>query len=202
MLLERTHLGRRVERLRGRSLGVEIAAALALEVDGRSVRVNWREVSVGMSEPGRILGGPFAVDSVAWLCFAEPSTSPRHVVILRDCFALPTPGESELKVEESPGVRVTFAGLSGGQPNLDSRWRADAHPTLGPGYRLEVEVDPAVAIAGDVCRAIDAGRSRGSAWPWIVALALLFGGVAAIAYRRRRSRPLSAGGASPPRSRS
>lgn len=169
----------------GRELGVEIAAGLALEVDGRAVRVNWTEVEVGLGEP-TIAGGSFAVDLVAWLCYPTGQRDTRHVVILRDRFSLPTPGESELKVEESPGAQVLFAGLTAGAPNRDLRWRGAEHPTLGPGYRLEVDVEPSVAIAGGVCGRPPPSESGGlGAW-WILVGGLLAAG-GALAWRYRKT---------------
>jgi hypothetical protein len=166
----------------GAELGAEVAAALALELDGAEVAIRWAEMNVGMSDDAAGAGA-LAVDLVAWGCWARASGP--HGVILRDRFALPTPGESELRIEESPGVLVRTSGLTGGGPTAELRWRGAAHPTWEPGFRAELEVDAARAPRGGVCRAPEGADDPRPRWPLAAAAVLALAGLALALSRGR-----------------
>nr|MBA3821257.1 hypothetical protein [Deltaproteobacteria bacterium] len=89
-------------------LAGEVAASLELEVDGRPHRVTWAVVSAGMGSP-QTTGGSFSVDLVAYLCLAE-ARGP-HRLRLRDRFRVPRPGETEVKLEDGPGIRIDRARI-------------------------------------------------------------------------------------------
>jgi hypothetical protein len=185
-------IGEAEARRLGEELGAEVAAALRVELDGAPVPLVWREVEVGVGDP-RIEGGSLAIDLVAWLCFAGPPGG-RHELVLRDGYVLPTPGESELRVEESPGVVVRAAGLgaaASGARDLDLRWRGAGQPTARDGYRVELEVDPELAMRGGVCGA-EAESSAGHRW-WAVAGLLIVGVLVVAGLLRARARARARG---------
>lgn len=149
---------RRLSEAEAQAYGDEIAAQaaprLSLEVDGRPVAVKWQEVEVGLGQPITDAGA-FAVDLIAWICLAEPRARLTHRVHLRDGFHLPDPGESELRAEESPGVRIVRSQLGPARSDrlrLDHRWTGGPGLAETDGYRLEFTVDPALALfGGDGC---------------------------------------------------
>jgi len=90
----------------GARLAREIAAALDISIDGAPRRLAWTTVSVGMGS-ARVAAGAFSVDLVAYLCL--PTARGRHEVRLFDQFRLPHPGETEVRVEDGPGVTIERA---------------------------------------------------------------------------------------------
>jgi hypothetical protein len=176
----------------GDQLAAQAAPRLSLEVDGHRTAIEWQEVDVGLGEPVTTAGA-FAVDMVAWVCLAEPQRRLAHGIVFRDSFQLPEPGESELRAEESPGVRITRSQLEGAsgspreRPRLHYRWTGGPGPAAD-GYQLEFEVDPAIATsAGGACaEPADGGGGRpGRGWLLAGALAAIaLGGVAAARLRR------------------
>ena len=162
----------------GRQVAAQTAPRLSLVVDGRAVPLEWDEIDVGLGEPITD-GGAFAVDLVEWICLAEPRTRLAHRVEFFDRFHIPDPGETELRAEESPGVRITRSdvgkpGEDRAPPRLDHRWMGGPGPAETDGYRLEFEVDPALATFAGAC---GENRSPGGR-SWLVAGAA---GLAALA---------------------
>lgn len=92
----------------GEQVARDLAAALEITVDGARRPVSWSQVVVGMGTP-RTAAGAFSIDLVAWFCLAPPRGT--HTVLLRDSFRLERPGETELKVEDSPGIKVDHARI-------------------------------------------------------------------------------------------
>jgi hypothetical protein len=170
----------------------EIAAALEVTVDSARRPVAWSQVVVGMGTP-KTAAGAFSIDLVAWFCLAPPRGT--HTMLLRDRLSLDNPGETEVKVEDSPGVKVDHARIG-----------ADAHlgieyKIIGAGGPLEddgLDVqftagDNAVVTSDAVCeraaprRDIPTGVIVGAAAVTAFALA----GIATLVRRRRarRARP-------------
>jgi hypothetical protein len=182
----------RLDEDEAREYGDEVAAQaaprLSLAVDGRPVAVQWAEIDVGLGQPVTDAGA-FAVDLVAWVCLDRPRERLTHRLHLRDGFHLPDPGESELRAEESPGVRIVRSHLGRGPDTvrLDHRWTGGPGALEAAGYDLEFVVDPALALyGGEACGAAKA--SVGTSRPWILvpAVVLVGAGVWLIMRRRRR----------------
>ena len=174
----------------GDEIAAQAAPRLSLEVDGQPVAIQWHEVDVGLGQPVTAAGA-FAVDLVAWICLDQPRERLAHRVRLRDGFQLPQPGESELRAEESPGVRITRTQLGSGRTEtarLEYRWTGGPGPTEMDGYYLEFEVDPALATFAGACDEPDASGGD-SAVPRVFVIAgLLALGAAAWLVSRRRVR--------------
>lgn len=101
-------------------LAAELAPALEVSIDGAPQQVAFRTVSAGMGS-SRVAAGSFSVDLVAYLCL--PSVRGRHEVRLFDRFRVARPGETEVRVEDSPGVRI-------------ERVRVGAHVDEQGGFRF------------------------------------------------------------------
>jgi hypothetical protein len=141
----------------GTRLAGEIARALDVAVDGRPQGVVWSQVVVGMGSP-LTTAGAFSVDLVAWACLTPPRG--KHVVLLRDHYAIERPGETEVKVEDSPGVTIHSTRIGG------ASWEDNDYKLVGPSGALETEgleldftASDKAAVTGDgVCEGPAAHR--------------------------------------------
>ncbi len=165
--------------------GEEIAAlvklAVSVTIDGRPTSIAWTTVDVGLGTPS-VVGGAFSVDLVGWLCTSGPS----HRLVLRDTVRLDRPGESEVKIEDGPGVLIGARTLGGqAMDKLDQLWTGADGP-LTEGLDLSWTVDDAAARPADG-RCHDA-RPKGSRWPWAKAtLALIaLAAIAMVAWKARQ----------------
>jgi hypothetical protein len=147
-------------------LAENVAGALTVTVDGQPVPVTWAQRHIGMGTPS-VAAGAFSVDLVAWLCF--PGPGPKHALELRDRFRLAAPGDTEVRVEQSPGVTVTRSVLaSSAQSMLDFKWVGDA-AYLHDGLRVDLEVGPDAPPAAEECARATApagAATGGSGWGW------------------------------------
>jgi hypothetical protein len=171
----------------GDRLAAQVAAALELDVDGRPEPVRWTTVDVGMGTPD-VAAGAFSVDMVAYACLASPRG--HHRVVLRDRFRVPQPGETEAKVEDSPGVTIERAHVGPAEDaSHDFRFAGPGGPIEDDGLELVFEAgEKAVVTADGLCVA----ATRASYTRWIV---LVVGvgvsvsvSVFVIVLRRRRRR--------------
>jgi hypothetical protein len=173
----------------GARLAAEIAAALEITVDAARHGVAWSQVVVGLGTPSTT-AGVFSVDLVAWLCLGPPRG--KHIVLLRDHYAIARPGETEVKVEDSPGVTIHSTRIGG------ATWEDNDYKLIGPSGALETDGlelqftagDKAPVTADAVCRrpaprALPTAAIVGAAAVTGFALA---GAVAlAVRFRRRRA---------------
>ena len=171
----------------GAEIGKEVAASLDISVDGARVPVSWRQVDVGLPTTD-VRGGSFAIDLVAVACLPRRGA---HEIAIRDDYALPTPGETELKVDQGLGVRLDHVQL-GDSPvhGTEVRIRGVGGP-LGEGWIVRFTVGPDTPAGGDDCAAGAANSLGPGQRPWLIALAI-FGGLAAVfalvMFLRRRRR--------------
>ncbi|HSR98457.1 MAG TPA: hypothetical protein VLM79_15470 [Kofleriaceae bacterium] len=124
----------------GTRLAGDIARALEITVDGKPQSVVWSQVVVGMGSP-QTTAGAFSVDLVAWVCLTPPRG--KHVVLLRDHYAIERPGETEVKVEDSPGVTIHSTRIGG------ASWEDNDYKLVGPSGALETEGFELDFTAGD-----------------------------------------------------
>ncbi len=175
----------------GEQLATQAAPRLSLEVDGRPVAIRWQEIDVGLGQPVADAGA-FAVDLIAWICLEQPRERLTHRLHLRDRFHLPDPGETELRAEESPGVRITRSHL-GTTPDtlrLDHRWTGGPGPAETAGYDLEFVVDPTLALfSGDACVVSEPPGDDTRRWILLLVPAAFAVAAAAWLLQRRRRQP-------------
>jgi hypothetical protein len=166
-------------------VGTEVAAALDIEVDGMAQRVQWDLVSAGMGSDA-VAAGSFSIDLVAFAC-GKAQTS--HRVLVRDQFRIPRPGETELKVEDSPGVTVQRAHVGpADDPSHDFRFAGPGGPLSDDGLTLEYSAtDKTPTIPTGKCVASAAAPTRQARWPLIALAALVvIGAAGTFVWRRRR----------------
>jgi hypothetical protein len=163
----------------GTGLASQVGASLQL--DGSARPVTWTVVDVGLGTPS-VAAGAFSVDMIAYVCADGRMT-------LRDQFRIPRPGETEVVVEDSPGVTVKTARIGA---NDDARrdWRF-----LGAGGPLSDEglevvwtstpVTPALPASTPCTASAPTGGKRGRL-PFVVgAVVVVCAAVAGVLVARR-----------------
>lgn len=168
-------------------LGAEVAASLDVQIDGMAQRVHWDIVSAGMGSDA-VAAGSFSIDLVAFVC----GEGAAHQVRVRDRFRIPRPGETEVKVEDSPGVTIQRAHVGpANDPSRDFRFAGPGGPLADDGLELHYTAgDKAQPVPSDKCAggARSAG-SAGSSRLGLVAIAIaVLAGVAGLLLWRRRQR--------------
>lgn len=173
----------------GDKLGAEVAAGLEVTVGGVTHPVRWSIVSVGMGTP-TTTAGAFSVDLVSWLCL--PAAGGRHTVAVRDRFRIPRPGETEVKVEDGPGITIHHARV-GTASTSDG---ANEYRFVGPGGPLADDGLDLAFTAGDgaprtadgACAGVPAHRPfpRGLIVGAAAVLAFVLAGVVVVVRRRAR----------------
>jgi hypothetical protein len=124
----------------GVTLAAKVAQALDLELDGAKYSLHWSAIDVSMGTP-QVAAGTFAVDLVAYACFAKPRG--RHHVLVRDRFAIARPGEVEARVEDAPGITIERARVGTlDDDNHDFRFAGADGPLADDGFDV-------VLVAGD-----------------------------------------------------
>lgn len=174
----------------GDELAQAVAAGLRITVDGVEIPVEWHQISVGLGTP-ETSAGAFSVDLIAWICV--PRARGEHRVTMLDAYRVPIHGETELRAEESPGVRITRSAISDDprQNAVEHKWRGGAAPTAHEPYELNYEVSPdAIPTTTEPC-AHAAPRNNddpasSKRWLTLAALAALLLTVTIIMIRRRR----------------
>jgi len=131
----------------GTKIAGEVAPALELTVDGKLQAVTWATVAVGMGSP-QVAAGAFSVDLVAWACL--PAARGKHRLVLRDRFRIPRPGETEAKVEDSPGVTIHHARVgTAHDPSHDYRFAGPGGPLADDGLDLEFTASDKAPLTAD-----------------------------------------------------
>jgi hypothetical protein len=168
-------------------LADQVASSLAVTVDGRGQPVTWAQRYIGLGTP-ITAAGAFSVDLVAWLCFSAAGTE--HTIELRDRFHLASPGDTELRVEQSPGVIVTRSTIGAStESTLDFKWVGDT-TYLQDGLRVELKVGPDAPPADAACTTAAAAKGPGgkgwgiARWGVLVGAVLAAAIIGGLAYRR------------------
>jgi len=130
----------------GADLLAQVAPAVTFELDGQPVTAKWKLTDVGLGL-AQVSGGAFAVD----LAVEAPTgaTAGAHTLWIDDRFKLPMPGDTEIRVEESPGVRAVAAHLGRDGQGLQLRYafRGEADKPGERGVRVDYSVDAEAARA-------------------------------------------------------
>ncbi len=169
----------------GQRLAGQVAANIELDIDGTRTPLTWQTVDVGMGTPD-VAAGAFSVDLVAYPCLA--TARGRHRLVLRDHLRLTNPGETEVKVEDSPGVTIDHARIGAADdPSYDYKFVGAGGPISDDGLDLQYNAGPKAPVTADgTCKA----AAQPGTWkvPWLVggALILAAGTAIFVLVRRRR----------------
>jgi hypothetical protein len=127
----------------GREIAGLVAPSVELTVDDRPAAIAWSEPAVGLGTPA-VEAGARAIDLIGWVCTGDGA---RHRLALRDRVRLDTPGETEVRLEDGPGIAFPDGERRlGGEPmgDLIVTWRGD-EDRLGRGLDVAYTVDEAMA---------------------------------------------------------
>jgi hypothetical protein len=143
-LLSEDETGPFVDELAGR-----VVAGLEVTFDGQPRTVTWALRDIGLGTPATDAGA-FSVDLIAYIC--APTDGEQHQLVLFDRFEMDRAGETEIRIEESPGVRVTRATLGEHGPSmLSMKWNGNRGPTALDGLHLAFEVGDDADPTDDLC---------------------------------------------------
>ena len=130
----------------GQKLARQVADGLEVELDGQIHPITWTEISVGMGSPA-VAAGTFSVDLVAWVCASRGA----HTLRLRDRFRITRPGETEVKVEDSPGVTLVRAHVGpADDPQHDFHFVGPGGPISDDGLELAYDATARAPVTPDV----------------------------------------------------
>ncbi len=169
----------------GQRLAGQVASALEIDIDGHVEPVTWTTIDVGLGTP-EVAAGSFSVDLVAYPCL--PTVRGRHRVVIRDRFRVPHPGETEAKVEDSPGIRIERAHVGpADDPSYDFRFAGPGGPLEDDGLEVIFDAGDKAPVAADGKCVAFTPRSH----PWILIVAasvlvLVLVLVLVFFYRRRK----------------
>ena len=170
-------------------IGGQVASALELEIGTTPHRVQWSVISPGMGSD-RVAAGSFSIDLIAYVCLpGGPGT--RHRVRLRDQFRIPRPGETEVRIEDSPGVTIHKAHVGGADdPTRNFRFVGPGGPLSDEGVELELTATAqAPLLPAGSCAGATTAPGRRAWWPLAAGAGVLAtAGVLAVVARRRRRR--------------
>ncbi|HUS31382.1 MAG TPA: hypothetical protein VMZ53_22880 [Kofleriaceae bacterium] len=173
----------------GDKLASQVASAVDIDVDGRPQKLVWSVVDVGMGSR-EVAAGSFSVDMIAYLCGSGGTT---HRVKVRDQFRVPRPGETDVKVEDSPSITVTKARIGpADDATHEYRFVGPGGPLSDDGLDIEFKVvGEAPRVPDDRCgKAIAARKAEGAKYIWLGVAMLLAGGAlgaALLVYVRKRN---------------
>lgn len=174
----------------GTKLATEVAASLELTIDGKVQPVAWSTVAVGMGSP-QVAAGSFSIDMIAWACL--PSVRGAHTLLLRDRFRVPRPGETEVKVEDSPGVTIqrTRVGAAA-DASHDYRFAGPGGPLMDDGIDVAFTASDTAPLSGDGTCTAPAGGKAGVSRPLVMIIVLALMGIiggAVVIVKKKRPRP-------------
>jgi hypothetical protein len=167
----------------GSTIAAQVAAGLQVEVDGKVATMPWASVDVGLGSP-QVAAGSFSVDLIGYACL--PSARGTHTLVVHDRYRIAHPGETEVKVEDAPGIVIDKAHVGpANDPSHDFRFAGPGGPLSDDGLELTFDAGPRSTVTADaVCRA-EPARSR--AWILYVAIGagmLVLAGVGFVLKRR------------------
>jgi hypothetical protein len=173
--------------------GQEIAAlvhpAVSVTIDDRPQMIAWTTLDVGLGTPS-VAAGAFSVDLVGWVCAAGDA----HRLVLRDTVELDKPGETEIRLDDAPGVRFGARAVGGTSfDGLETKWTGAGGP-LVTGLDVAWTVDGAAARPADGrCGAPGDANAPGRGWRWgvgfaVVAIIAAAGGALLVSQRPGRGR--------------
>jgi hypothetical protein len=147
----------------GGKTAAEVAENLDVEIDGHGAKVTWATVDVGLGTPATAAGS-FSVDLVAYPCL--PVVRGAHRLVVHDRLHLPHPGETEVRVEDSPGITIDHARIgTADDPSHDYKFAGAGGPLADEGLDLAFTAsDKAVVTPDGACTGAASEASSKRSW--------------------------------------
>ncbi|HET9989870.1 MAG TPA: hypothetical protein VFQ65_15165 [Kofleriaceae bacterium] len=167
----------------GVAIASQVAAGLQVEVDGKVEVMPWASVDVGLGTP-QVAAGSFSVDLIGYACL--PTARGRHQLVVHDRYRIAHPGETEVKVEDAPGIAIDKAHVGpANDPSHDYRFAGPGGPLSDDGLELTFDAGPRSTVTPDaVCRAEPAGSHAWLMYAAIGAAVVVLGAVVVVLKRR------------------
>jgi hypothetical protein len=170
----------------GDRLAADVLADLDVTVDAKQQRIVWKAVSVGLGSPTTD-GGSFSIDMIAYLCFPGRG---HHTATVRDRYRVPNPGETEVLVEDGPGIKIEHARIGSATAlSNDFKFVGPGGPLTDDGLDVAFVADDTAPASNDgACVAAPSAPSNDAGPPWLVigiAGAVVAAGTILLAYKRR-----------------
>lgn len=168
----------------GQTIANQVAAGLEVEVDDKVVTMPWASVDVGLGTP-LVAAGSFSVDLIGYACL--PVARGTHRLVVHDRYRIAHPGETEVKVEDAPGIAIDKAHVGpANDPSHDFRFAGPGGPLSDDGLELTFDAGPRSTVTADaVCRAEPARSGHGLIYLAAGAGVLVLGAVGFVLSRRR-----------------
>ena len=169
----------------GDKLAGQVAASLELDLGGQTQPVQWTVVDVGLGNTA-VAAGSFSVDMIGYFCAGGR-------LKLKDQFRIPRPGETEVLVEDTPGVTVDVARIGvAADPRRDWRFLGAGGPLSDDGLDVRWTAQPtapALPNGGSCAASPQNGGSGSSRLPFVFgALVVVCAAVAGVIVGRRAKR--------------
>jgi hypothetical protein len=169
----------------GIARSADVAAAMEVTLDGKTLPIGWQTVAVGMGSP-QTSAGSFSIDFITTVCTSGSGT---HTLLLRDRFRIPNPGETEAKVEDALGIDIDHTHIGVIQdPSNDYKFVGPGGPLMDDGITVAFTVTDKAPMQDAACKSAAAPTSKTK--PRIVFAAIGAGiglGVAIVMARKRRA---------------
>jgi hypothetical protein len=168
----------------GDRIAADVIGALDLNLDGKQLRVRWKAVTVGMGSP-TVAAGSFSIDMIAYVCLTRARG--RHELLLKDSYRVPKPGETEVRVEDGPGITVEHARIGGSDALAnDFKFVGPGGPLSDDGLRVAFVASDKAPLSNE-CDALEATNADRIPWLAIAlgVLAIVLGVVLVIHKRRK-----------------
>lgn len=166
-----------------RTIAAQVAAGLQVEVDGKVVTMPWASIDVGLGSP-MVAAGSFSIDLIGYACL--PAARGKHQLVVHDRYRIAHPGETEVKVEDAPGITIAKAHVGpADDPSHDFRFAGPGGPLSDDGLELAFDAGPHSTVTPDaVCRAEPAPSRRWLIYPMLGAGLIVLGAVGFVLRRR------------------
>jgi len=113
---------------------------ISVRIDGEPINLQWKEIYIGVGTP-KVYSTPFSVDFNAWLCI--PTKNGNNKVWIQHKLHIPMPGETEVRIEESPGVHLnhSFVGNNVKKSQTEFKWLGKQAPLSENPLQIEFRVE-------------------------------------------------------------
>lgn len=175
----------------GVKLASEVGGSLELTLDGKTLPVTWSTVATGMGSP-QVAAGSFSVDLIAWPCLA--TARGKHTLLLKDRFRVPRPGETEVKVEDGPGITIGHTRIGrASDPGHEYKFVGPGGPLMDDGIEVTFTASDTAPLASDGgCKATEAKTNRAVPKALLVAIAIALAAVLAYFTARMQKKRVKA----------
>lgn len=167
----------------GAGIATQVAAGLQVEVDGHVVTMPWASIDVGLGSP-QVAAGSFSVDLIGYACL--PTSRGKHQLVIHDRYRIAHPGETEVKVEDAPGIAIEQAHIGpADDPSHDYRFAGPGGPLSDDGLELRFDAGPRSTVTPDaVCRAEPAASRAWLIYGALGGAVVVLGAVVVVLKRR------------------